>query len=401
MISLIFSKALCCYDSSIRFSWMESVNNMNKRVLITVVISTVFLLGIMIGIVAARAQRLDPLPAGAPYTPNEAESTIAGVYQNVVSSVVNIDVSSSVGGQMGAGTGSGFVIDTEGHIVTNNHVVENASYIEVSFVDGTVLQAELIGNDPGSDLAVIKIDPSQLTLKPLFFADSNQVFVGQDVMAIGSPFGEAQAFTLTTGIVGGLDRSLPSVDSFSLPELIQTDAAINPGNSGGPLLDRAGNVVGVNTAILGGTRTASGVGFAIPSNTVRRVVPYLIQNGEYKHSWLGIAGMTVTPAQREAMHAPADLRGVMVREANPQGPAAAAGLNGTTETVETPRGSLPINGDVITAVDGNPVTRMSDLISYLETQTQPGDTITLTVWRNGETIDIQVTLGERPTNTIQ
>jgi 2-alkenal reductase len=155
-------------------------------------------------------------------------------------------------------------------------------------------------------------------------------------------------------------------------------------------------VVGVNTAILGGTRTASGVGFAIPSNTVRRVVPYLIQKGEYRHSWLGISGMTLVTAQQEAMDTPADLDGVMVTTVSPQGPAAAAGLLGTEESVESPIGPMPINGDIITAVDGNPVTRMSDLIGYLESQTQPGDTIKLTVWRNGETTDIDVTLGERP-----
>lgn len=364
-----------------------------------VIILAAFVLGIALGIVAVKAQEsqsLEPLPAGAPYVPNDEETAIAGVYQQVVGSVVNIDVAGTDGGVMGAGTGSGFVIDVEGHIVTNNHVVENASYIEVSFVDGTTLQAELVGNDPGSDLAVIQIDPGQISLQPLSFADSSQVFVGQGVMAIGSPFGEDQAFTLTTGIVSGLDRSLPSVNSFSLPELIQTDTAINPGNSGGPLLDRAGNVIGVNTAILGGTRTSSGVGFAIPSNTVRRVVPYLIQNGEYRHSWLGISGATVTTAQREAMGAPADLHGVMVTTVTAGGPAEAAGLMGTEESVESPIGPIPINGDVITAADGNAITQMSDLIGYLESSTLPGNTIMLTVWRGGETIELEVTLGERP-----
>jgi len=335
---------------------------------------------------------LEPLPAGATYTASESELRLASVYNEVIRSVVTITTAT----RMGGGTGSGFVIDTDGHIVTNNHVVEGAAIIQVTFYDDTIVEAELVGTDPDADLAVIRVDPSAAELRPVTFADSRQVFIGQSVMAIGSPFGEQQAFTLTTGVVSGIDRSLQTQSRYSIPELIQTDAAINPGNSGGPLFDMAGNVIGVNTAILSRSGTGSGVGFAIPSNTVRRIVPYLIEFGRYEHSWLGISGMTLMPAQRSFMELPDSFRGVMVTLVSGQGPAAQAGLRGTNRAINTPLGTLPIGGDIITAINGEPIARMDQLISYLEDKTLPGDTITLTVWRNGQTFDVDVTLAARP-----
>lgn len=335
---------------------------------------------------------LEPLPAGAAYTASDSELQLARVYNEVIRSVVTITTAT----RMGGGTGSGFVIDTDGHIVTNNHVVEGAAIIQVTFSDDTIVEAELVGTDPDADLAVIRVDPSVTELRPVTFADSRQVFIGQSVMAIGSPFGEQQAFTLTTGVVSGIDRSLQTQSRYSIPELIQTDAAINPGNSGGPLFDMAGNVIGVNTAILSRSGTGSGVGFAIPSNTVRRIVPYLIEFGRYEHSWLGISGMTLMPAQRSFMELPDSFRGVMVTLVSRQGPAAQAGLRGTNRVINTPLGTLPIGGDIITAINGEPIARMDQLISYLEDKTLPGDTITLTVWRNGQTFDVDVTLAARP-----
>lgn len=335
---------------------------------------------------------LEPLPAGAAYTASDSELQLARVYNEVIRSVVTITTAT----RMGGGTGSGFVIDTDGHIVTNNHVVEGAAIIQVTFSDDTIVEAELVGTDPDADLAVIRVDPSVTELRPVTFADSRQVFIGQSVMAIGSPFGEQQAFTLTTGVVSGIDRSLQTQSRYSIPELIQTDAAINPGNSGGPLFDMAGNVIGVNTAILSRSGTGSGVGFAIPSNTVRRIVPYLIEFGRYEHSWLGISGMTLMPAQRSFMELPDSFRGVMVTLVSRQGPAAQAGLRGTNRAINTPLGTLPIGGDIITAINGEPIARMDQLISYLEDKTLPGDTITLTVWRNGQTFDVDVTLAARP-----
>lgn len=385
---------------------------MNKRTWLGFLIAMVFVLGIIVGAVGVYAQdsvRIPPLPAGNPYQPNQGELSLADVYNRVSRSVVNVSVAVDGSGFQpgGAGTGSGFVIDTQGHIVTNNHVVDDASYIEVTFIDGTIVTAELVGRDPYADLAVIQVDPSEVELQPLTFADSDLVFVGQQVMAIGSPFGEEQAFTLTTGIVSALDRSLASESRFSIPELIQTDAAINPGNSGGPLLDMAGNVIGVNTAILSGSNSASGVGFSIPANTVRRIVPYLIQNSSYEHTWMGISGMTLRPDQREAMNLPPTLRGILVTEVVEGGPAAGAGLIGSTDVIQvssgnasgviqTPFGDLPVKGDVIMAINSTGLSTMNDLIAYLEDNTLPGDTVTLSIVRDGQTMDVAVTLQERP-----
>ncbi len=368
---------------------------MNKRKLSASVLLIALLIAAAVGVWSVQAQdsetaRVATLPAGAAYQPRAEEVNLAQMYQEVTPSVVYVSVATRFGG----GTGSGFVIDEEGHIVTNNHVVENAQYISVTFVDGTILKAELIGRDPDADLAVIKVDPAKAPLKPVTFADSSEAFVGQQVYAIGNPFG--QEFTLTQGIVSALDRSLQNENSFSIPELIQTDAAINPGNSGGPLLDADGRVIGVNTAIMSESRSASGVGFAIPSNTVRRIVPYLIAEGSYAHSWLGIAGATLLPEQREAMELGEDVKGVMVSEVTRGGPAQKAGLSGAQQTITTPFGRLAVGGDIITAVNDRPIEKMSDLITYLEANTLPGDTITLRVLRGTETVEIPVTLQPRP-----
>jgi S1-C subfamily serine protease len=368
---------------------------MNKRRFVTIVVAAALALGVLVGVLTVKAQNGDPgntspLPAAAAYQPNSAEQQTANLYQRVTQSVVNINVALSNGGA----TGSGFVIDSQGDIVTNNHVVENATYIEVTFVDGTILQAKLVGRDPEADLAVVRVDPSAVSLKPVTFADSDKVFVGQQTYAIGSPFGEA--FTLTSGIVSGLDRSLQNSSQFSIPKLIQTDAAINPGNSGGPLLDSNGDVIGVDTAILSDSNSGSGVGFAIPSNSVRIIVPYLIANGKYEHSWLGIAAGTLRPEERSAMKLPADLQGVMVSDVVSGGPADQAGLKAAASQTDTPFGPVPTNGDIITAVNGQKIATMSDLIDYLEFNTHPGDKITLSVWRNGKSVDLTVTLQPRP-----
>jgi 2-alkenal reductase len=217
-------------------------------------------------------------------------------------------------------------------------------------------------------------------------------------MAIGSPFGED--FTLTTGIVSATDRNIQAVDRFTIPQVIQTDAAINPGNSGGPLLNWTGQVIGVNSAILSASGSGSGVGFAIPANTVRRIVPYLIQEGTYRHAYLGITGAPVLPALREQLSLPPDFNGVMIGDLLPGGPAAEAGLEGATTEVETPFGPLPGDGDIIMAIDGTPIRHMNDLTAFLEANTQPGDTVTVSVWRDGQTMDVPVTLQERPASDI-
>ncbi len=368
--------------------------NMMKRLtwmsVIVMVFASVFAIGVVVGVQAQdNRSRLDPLPAGAPYQPNTTELSLNQLYEQAIQSVVNISVVKS----NAFGEGSGFVIDNEGHIVTNNHVAEGAQYMEVTFADGTIREATIIGRDPDSDLAVIKIDPTGLTLRPVTLGDSDQVFVGQQVLAIGNPFG--QAFTLTTGIVSALDRSLTAENNFSIPEVIQTDAAINPGNSGGPLLDMSGNVIGVNTAINTESGSNSGVSFSIPSNTVRRIVPYLIQYGSYDHTWLGITGNTLRPEQIEAMNLPTGTKGVLVGELQRGGPAADAGIRGSDNQIRTSLGRLSISGDVITAINGVSVTSMSDLISFLDT-TQPGDNVVVTIIRDGATQNVQITLEARP-----
>ncbi len=361
---------------------------------VLLVMLTLFI-GVVIGVVAQdqSGNGESPLPAAGPYAANPEEAELSSLYQAVSISTVNITVATN-DGQIG--TGSGFVVDADGHIVTNNHVAGDASYLQVTFVNGINVEASLVGNDPDSDLAVIEVDPNTpgITLQPVTFADSDAAFVGQEVIAIGSPFGEN--FTLTAGIVSAVHREIEGMSRFSIPEVIQTDAAINPGNSGGPLMNLAGQVIGVNAQIASESGSGSGVGFAIPSNIVRRVVPNLIQSGHYQHSFLGISGTPLSPQQRESMNLPADFTGVMVADVAPGGPAEAAGLQGATSTVSTPFGDLPVNGDIITAVNDTPVAQMNDLIAYLEDNTQPGDQVNLTVWRDGQTMTVPVTLQARP-----
>lgn len=294
------------------------------------------------------------------------------------------------------GQGSGFVWDTQGHIVTNHHVVEDAHRILVIFSDGTEAYAETIGADPAADLAVLKIDHDADALTPVTLGDSNAVQVGQLAIAIGNPFG--QEFTTTIGIVSAVGRTIRSGSTpFSVPKIIQTDAPINPGNSGGPLLDRRGNVIGINSRIVTGTGSNSGVGFAIPINTAKQIVPALIDDGSFKYSWLGIRGAPLRPEAAALMGADPETQGALIIDLAPDGPAEQAGLLGSEETERTDDGSIQYGGDVIVAVDETPITGMDDLIIYLLENTMPGDTVTMSVIRNGgDTAAIRVTLAERP-----
>ncbi len=303
--------------------------------------------------------------------------------------------------------GSGFVSDTQGHIITNAHVVDGAQTADITFVDGNRFTARVVGSDIYSDIAVLKIvsNSSEQTkqqqdtlssVKPLPIGNSSSVEVGDQVIAIGNPFGLSD--TMTTGIVSGISRVLPAAGGigFSIPNAIQTDAPINPGNSGGPLLNIQGQVIGISTAILSGTGGFSGIGFAVPSNTITKVVPTLIKNGTYPHPYLGLSVATLTSDIVQNVTgleaAPPNLRGIYVDTITKGGPADKAGIHGTT----TDQYSKKHVGDIITAIDGRQVLRSDDLITYLDQHKSVGDTVTFTVYRNGHTMDLKAALTPRP-----
>ncbi|MGC1930270.1 MAG: trypsin-like peptidase domain-containing protein [Candidatus Nitrosopolaris sp.] len=290
--------------------------------------------------------------------------------------------------------GSGFVYDNQGHIITNDHVVGDAKIVDVTFVDGNRYTAKVIGTDIYGDIAVLQLSQNttqqqQLlsSLKPLVIGNSSNLEVGDTVVAIGNPFGLSD--TMTTGIVSGVGRLLPGA-GFSIPNAIQTDAPINPGNSGGPLLNMQGQVIGMNTAILSGTVTFSGIGFAIPSNTISKIVLSLIEKGYYIHPYLGLSVATLTSDLAENLTGSAT--NLYVDTITKNGPADKAGLHGST--VDQYAKKHP--GDIIIAVDRHNITRIDDLISYIDQHRSAGDNITLTVYRNGHTIDLKATLAARP-----
>lgn len=296
------------------------------------------------------------------------------------------------------GEGSGFVYDTQGHIVTNNHVVDGAQEVTVTFADGVSVRATVVGTDPDTDLAVIQVDPAFRKLEPLVLGNSDALRVGQRVVAIGNPFGLPG--TMTAGIVSGLARLLPAVgrngETYNIPGVIQTDTAINPGNSGGPLLDLRGQVVGVNAAIESPVSGFAGVGFAIPSSIVERVVPSLIEKGYYEHAWLGVRLYTLTPSWAQAAGLDGMQRGVVVVEVIPASPAAEAGLHAGTEVREVEGYEVLVGGDIIIGIDDWPVRTYDDLITYLVRRTEVGQTVTLELLRNGQSERVQVQLSARP-----
>lgn len=346
------------------------------------------------------------VPAGPPPTPppipsglDEEEQRLIAIYQKVLPSVVNIDVEGAEASAFGSG--SGFVYDTQGHIVTNNHVVEDAEEIWVTFYDGTVAKARVVGRDVFSDLAVIRVDAPAELLRPVELGDSDTLRVGQKVIAIGNPFGLRG--TMTLGVISALGRALETPTRFQIPDVIQTDAAINPGNSGGPLVDLQGRVIGVNSAIrtdssITGIPANIGIGFAIPVNTVKRVVPQLIQNGRVRYPYLGITStgaISLAELRARGYDVPAT-RGVLIQEVVPDSSAARAGLRGGTREVQVRGTRILLGGDIITAINGRPVSSFDELVSYLVNYTEVGQTVTLTILRDGQERQVQVTLGERP-----
>ncbi len=325
------------------------------------------------------------------------EETVVSLYEQTIGAVV--EVKTVVGSEGGAfdpfgfgvpqqrGQGSGFIIDREGHILTNNHVVDSASSVQVTLHDNTTLDAEVVGTDRENDLALLKIDPDKLgDIAPLPLGDSDNVKPGQMAVALGAPFGLEGS--ITVGVISGVGRSIPSVAQRPITNMLQTDAAINPGNSGGPLLNSKGEVIGVNTAI---EAASSGIGFAIAINTAKSLLPALLQGGEVSSPWLGIRGTAVTEELATKLDLPVD-GGVYVVAVVPGSPAEEAGLRGSGTDEQ---GQPTFGGDIITAVDQQAVVKVEDLVDYLNGK-KPGDEVSLSVRRGDEDLTIVVTLREWP-----
>ena len=339
---------------------------------------------------------------------NNDTLTLTDLFEETQQSVVQVSGTSSEDSPFfGLSLGSGFIYDNSGHIITNFHVIagSNPDDISITFIDGTVYRARVIGTDQYSDLAVLHVEDEVPADKliPLPLANSSALRVGQEVVAIGNPFGLSGS--MTEGIVSGLNRLIPvyqdpfsdvaAAPAFSIPDVIQTDAAINPGNSGGPLLNMQGEVVGINSAIFSTTGGFAGVGFAVPSNAIAKIAPILIERGTFQHPWLGVSGIDMIPEIAEAIGL-GEPRGFLVIEAAPGGPADTAGVQGGNTPVQLAGREIPLGGDVVLGIDNRDVRKIDDVLGYLQQATQVGETITLTVWRDGQIIDIGVTLGARP-----
>lgn len=327
---------------------------------------------------------------------NSGENSYTQLFEQVDQSVVYIGAQTPEG----PAQGSGFIYSKNGFIVTNQHVIEDASRVEAGFTDGDTKRARIVGSDPYTDLAVLKV--SKKGLEPLEIGNSSSVNVGQQAIAIGNPFGLRSS--MTTGIISQKNRLLQVEQGFSIPNVLQTDASINPGNSGGPLLNIQGQVVGVNTAIETNTGTFSGVGFAIPANTVKRVVPQLIEEGDYEHPWIGVRGIDVSPEIADERNLE-NATGFMVVEVVNKSPADNAGLTAGNDTVEIDGQEVNIGGDIIVGMGGEKVRGISDILNYLAQETEVGQETNITVlrWEDGENIrtELNMTLGSRPDSDNQ
>ena len=338
---------------------------------------------------------------------NQAPLALPDLFAKVEKSVVQVtEVDNS--NELGSRLGSGFVYDNSGHVITNYHVVvpgsDDNDELQVSFLDGNVYSAELVGFDQFADLAVIKVNNiTSDKLMPLSLANSSALRIGETVVAIGNPFGLSGS--MTVGIVSGLGRLLPSnengenlpgaTSSFSIPNIIQTDAAINPGNSGGPLIDTQGRVIGINTAIFSNTGVYSGVGFAIPSNTISKVVTSLIQTGSYRHPYIGIVGLSLTPDFSKQIGLN-QTKGFLVTSITDGSPAEKADLQAGTTTKAYNGREINTGGDIILKIDNREVTKIDDILAYLESQKQVGDNVHLTIQRDNTIRELDLVLGERP-----
>ncbi|QLH08665.1 S1C family serine protease [Candidatus Nitrosotenuis sp. DW1] len=323
--------------------------------------------------------------------------TLTEIFEKTESGVVKINVKRP-NDKRGNGLGSGFVYDKEGHIITNDHVIENAEKITVTFLDGRSFNANLVGKDLYTDLAVIKVNASEDALYPLTLGNSSKLKVGEQIAAIGNPFGLSGS--MTSGIVSQIGRLLPSQDrGFQIPDIVQTDAAINPGNSGGPLLNMRGEVVGINTAIQSETGDFAGVGFAIPSRTVQKIIPTLIEKNTYHHPWVGISGRDIDPDLAEILKIK-DTRGFLIINVLKDSPAEKAGLRGTTNSTTIDGITYQIGGDIVLAVDGITVRKIDDILIHLQRDKTVGDEMALQILRDGRVTSLVLTLEERPNASV-
>jgi len=313
----------------------------------------------------------------------------------VASKVLSQDFFFRVVPERESGAGSGFIIDDRGYILTNNHVVESADTLEVTLADRTKVPAKLVGRDANSDIAVIKINVPKEKLNPLKLGDSSQLQVGQLAIAIGNPFGLDR--TVTRGVVSALGRSIKAETGRQIRNVIQTDAAINPGNSGGPLLNSRGEVIGINTQIITPSGGSVGIGFAIPINTAKKLLPQLIARGRASHPWLGISGLDITPTLAQTLSLPAT-EGVLIAQATPNGPAAKAGLRGAQRRMRIGNLMVGVGGDIITSLDGEKIANVDDLTAFLDERKNAGDEVRAEVLRDGKPMAFVVRLGELPEN---
>ncbi len=325
------------------------------------------------------------------------EKNNISIYEKVADGVVNV---TSTAVQMDfffnafptQGSGSGSIIDAKGHILTNHHVVANAQKLEVTFGDGSKWPAKLVGSDPDSDLAVIKIDAPKEKLKVIAMGDSKNLKIGQKVLAIGNPFGLQR--TLTTGIVSSVGRTIRSDSGTLIEDVIQTDAAINPGNSGGPLLNSDGEIIGINSAILSPSGGNVGIGFAVPVNSAKRVIPELLSKGYVTYPWIGATIQSLIPEMAKYLKLKIE-KGAMIAEVVKGGPADKAGLKGGNQKIQVGNTIATVGGDIVVKADQHEVKTNDELIHYIR-EKKPGDTIALKVYRKTDLVDVKVTLGERP-----
>ena len=336
-----------------------------------------------------------PIPSAiGETTPTYSKNlSLIEIFEKSEQGVVRVNVQRTDQSNGTGGVGSGFVFDKKGHIITNSHVIKDAKKVVVTFLDGRSYNAEIIGFDEFTDIGVIKVNADLLLLQPLSLGDSANLKVGEPIAAIGNPFGLSGS--MTSGIVSQLGRLLPSGLGYSIPDVIQTDAAINPGNSGGPLLNMRGEIVGINTAIQSATGEFTGVGFAVPSQTIAKIVPSLIENGKYHHTWMGISGRDIDPDLAKVLNLK-DAVGFLVITVVENSPAAKAGIHGSDETVQVEGVNYPIGGDIILSVDGKQVRKIDDILIHLQRVKSVGDEMVLEILREGRTTNITIILEERP-----